>query len=269
MYIVMVRYWTQWQMQDFFEGGGGSVIITCEFLGHTHFSSKPRPFLREASYSTCQSISFRSRSLLRHAEVSHSRFLSSLHRKGSSFLPSFPPPPPICHWDFKALYPIVCTCKMTQEGFHWPYICLIYSCSSLDCWLLSCNSLMEGKYIYEHVKLQLSLSLSLSLPPPPSLPPSFPLSPSIIEHIIKKLSSSIISAAILGCIFMNLPFSPQREITWAFPHHYYINNAISINLYKVHCRRYQVTKIHTIIINNVNFVYTVRGGQGINPNHPI
>ena len=44
-----------------------------------------RSSLKEASFSTCQSIHFRSRSLLRHAEVSHrSRFLSFSHRQEGS-----------------------------------------------------------------------------------------------------------------------------------------------------------------------------------------
>ena len=61
--VVMV----QWQMQDFFL--------------HAHFQA----LLREVSYSTCQSIRFQLRSLLRHAEVSHrSRFLSFSHRQEGS-----------------------------------------------------------------------------------------------------------------------------------------------------------------------------------------
>ena len=58
----------------FIEGGFCSSIA-CEKFGatptfaenHVHF----RAFLREASCPTCQSLHFRSRSLLRHAEVSH------------------------------------------------------------------------------------------------------------------------------------------------------------------------------------------------------
>ena len=62
-----------WRMQDLLKGG--SVVIlhakhARKFWGHAHFRRKPRPFqafLREASCPTCQSLHFRSRSLLRHA----------------------------------------------------------------------------------------------------------------------------------------------------------------------------------------------------------
>ena len=75
---------------------GGGVCYNNVRKAHANFF-KPRPhfiettpnfkqFLREASYSTCQSIRFWSRSLLRHAGVSHrSGFLSSSHKKGGSF----------------------------------------------------------------------------------------------------------------------------------------------------------------------------------------
>ena len=72
-----------------FVEGGFCISIAREKFGatptfaenHAHF----RAFLREASFSTCQSIRFQSRSLLKHAEVSHrSRFLSFSHRQEGS-----------------------------------------------------------------------------------------------------------------------------------------------------------------------------------------
>ena len=91
LYDIEISEWSitlQWQMQDFLKG---CSILTCEsahkiFRPRPHFVETTPIFEREASYSTCQSIRFRSRSLLRHAEVSHrSRFLSSSHRKGVPF----------------------------------------------------------------------------------------------------------------------------------------------------------------------------------------
>ena len=66
--------------------GGFYISIAREKVGATPtFAETTRAFLREASCPTGQSLHFRSRSLLRHAEVimSHrSWFLSSLPRQG-------------------------------------------------------------------------------------------------------------------------------------------------------------------------------------------
>ena len=74
----------------FIEGGPCNSIARkahAKILGPRPLLPKTTPifdrFLREASCPICQSLHFQSRSLLRHAEVSHrSWFLSSLPKQG-------------------------------------------------------------------------------------------------------------------------------------------------------------------------------------------
>ena len=95
--IIILSYFcpgVQWWIQDLVKEGS-SIVLRAKsarkflrprqlWLNHAHF----RSFWRETSCSTCQSIRFRSRSILRHAKVSHrSSYLCSPAREEGSIQP--------------------------------------------------------------------------------------------------------------------------------------------------------------------------------------